>query len=113
MQGNTRVSTRVVEEIGIVDVQGEVTMFSEEPLQGAYEKLTDDGVKRIIFDFSGVDYINSAGMAVIIGILNQSRKRGQALRAWGLTEHFKKIFDMVGITKYMHLYDTEAEALKF
>ena len=51
-------------------------------------------------------------MAIIISILTKSRDRGQALRSWGLTDHFQKIFDMVGITKYMNHDQSEEEALK-
>ena len=112
MEQNTQVETRVQNEVGIIDVSGEVTSFSEKILDEAYEKLTTDGLKKIGFNFEKVSYINSAGMAIIISILTKSRDRGQALRSWGLTDHFQKIFDMVGITKYMDHDQSEEEALK-
>lgn len=111
MEQNTQVETRVHEDIGIIDLSGEVTSFSEKILQEVYEKLSDDGLKKIAFNFQNISYINSAGMAIIIGILTRSRSRGQTLRSWGLTEHFQKIFDMVGITKYMEHLASEREAL--
>ncbi|MFQ5863836.1 MAG: STAS domain-containing protein [bacterium] len=112
MEQTTRVETRVQNKIGIMDISGEVTSFSEKAIQDAYEKFTTDGLKKIGLNFEHVPYINSAGMAIIIGILTQSRKRGQTLRAWGLSEHFQKIFGMVGITKYMNHFGSEAEALE-
>ncbi|MFQ5769670.1 MAG: STAS domain-containing protein [bacterium] len=112
MQQSTQVETRVLDQIGIIDISGEVTSFSEKILLEAYDKFTREGLKRIGLNFEQVSYINSAGMAIIISILTQSRKKGQTLRTWGLTEHFQKIFDMVGITKYMKHYGGEAEALK-
>ncbi|MFQ5708286.1 MAG: STAS domain-containing protein [bacterium] len=112
MNKDTRVETRVVNDVGILDIQGEVTSFSEKLLLEAYERFTQEGITKIGLNFEQVSYINSAGMAIIIGILTKSRKKGQVLRSWGLTEHFKKIFDMVGITKYMDHFDEEAEALK-
>ena len=112
MEQNTQVETRVENEVGIIDVSGEVTSFSEKILDEVYEKLTADGLKKVGFNFENVSYINSAGMAIIISILTKSRDRGQALRSWGLTDHFQKIFDMVGITKYMNHDQSEEEALK-
>ena len=112
MERSTQVERRVNGETGILDIQGEVTSYSEKILQDAYEKFTTDGLKKIALNFAGVSYINSAGMAIIISILTQSRKKGQTLRAWGLSEHFQKIFDMVGITKYMKHYSGEADTLK-
>jgi len=112
MEENTRVDTRVQNKVGIIDVSGEVTSYSEKVLDEAYEKLSNDGLKNIAFNFEDVSYINSAGMAVLIGILTKSRKRKQTLRAWGLTDHFQKIFGMVGITKYMTHAGNETDALK-
>jgi len=112
MEQNTQVETRVENEVGIIDINGEVTSFSEKIIEGVYEKLTADGLKKIGFNFENVSYINSAGMAIIISILTKSRTRGQALRSWGLTDHFQKIFDMVGITKYMDHKQSEEDALK-
>lgn len=112
MEKNTQVGTRIQNEVGIIDISGEVTSFSEKILYEVYEKLTTDGLEKIGFNFENVSYINSAGMAIIISILTKSRDRGQALRSWGLTEHFQKIFDMVGITKYMDHDKSEEEALK-
>ncbi len=112
MEKNTSVETRTVNDIGILDITGEVTSFSEKVVEDAYEKLSNDGFKKICLNFENVSYINSAGMAIIIGILTKSRKQEQTLRAWGLTDHFQKIFDMVGITKYMKHATSESEALK-
>ncbi len=112
MERSTQVEKRVQGDVGIMDIQGEVTSFSEQILQDAYEKFSGDGLKKLLLNFEGVSYINSAGMASIISILNQSRKRKQTLRAWGLSEHFQKIFDMVGITKYMEHFSSEEEALQ-
>lgn len=112
MEQNTQVATRLQNEVGIIDIAGEVTSFSEKIIEQAYEKLTADGFKKIGFNFKNVSYINSAGMAIIIGILTKSRARNQGLRCWGLTDHFQKIFDMVGITKYMDHKQNEEEALK-
>ena len=112
MEQNTQVETRVQNEVGIIDIAGEVTSFSEKIVEEAYEKLTADGSKKIGFNFKNVSYINSAGMAIIISVLTKSRARDQVLCSWGLTDHFQKIFDMVGITKYMDHKPSEEEALK-
>ncbi|MFQ5640252.1 MAG: STAS domain-containing protein [bacterium] len=112
MHESTKVKTRKQDGIAIMDLSGEVTSFSEQVLQETYVKFTEEGFSKIGLNFENVSYINSAGMAIIISILTQSRNKGQALRAWGLTQHFQKIFDMVGITKYMEHFESEGKALK-
>jgi anti-anti-sigma factor len=112
MENNTKIGTRVLDEIGILDISGEITSFSEVVIDQAYENLSKTDLKKIIINFSDVNYINSAGMAVIISVLTKCRERQQSLRGFGLTGHFQKIFDMVGITKYMAHFGTEEEAFK-
>jgi anti-anti-sigma factor len=112
MANSTKVERRVENDIGIMDIEGEVTSFSEKIMQDAYDRFTKDDLKKIALNFERVSYINSAGMAIVISILTQSRKKGQTLRAWGLSDHFQKIFDMVGITKYMAHCNSEDETLK-
>lgn len=111
MQQNTRVATRKNNDVAIIDIEGEVTSFSEKILESTYEKLSKDGFKKICLNFDKVSYINSAGMAILIGILTKSRNSEQTLRCWGLTDHFQKIFDMVGITRYMAHAQNERDAV--
>jgi anti-anti-sigma factor len=112
MQQSTQVETRVEGEVGIMDISGEVTSFSEKVLQEAYDEFTSKGINKIGLNCEAVSYINSAGMAIIISILTKSRKKAQTIRSWGLTDHFQKIFDMVGLTKYMDLFPDEKKALE-
>ena len=51
------------------------------------------------------------GIAVLIGILSESRKKEQAVRMTGLSAHFQKIFAMVGLTKYAQIHLSEEAAL--
>ena len=51
-------------------------------------------------------YINSGGIAVLIQILAQTRRNGQRVGITGISEHFKKIFKMVGITKFAEIFDS-------
>lgn len=51
-------------------------------------------------------------MSVIITLLTRAQESGAELRAYGLSPHFQKIFDMVGLLKYIPHYDSAAEARK-
>jgi anti-anti-sigma regulatory factor len=62
--------------------------------------------------FAADCYINSGGIAVLIGILGESKKKGQTIRMSGLTSHFQKIFAMVGLTKYAQIHPSEEVALR-
>jgi len=76
---------------------------------GTYEGLPES-VKRIILDFSKVEYLNSSGIALVIQMMIAAGKRGQKIQTFGLTPHFQKVFTMVGITKYTSLHPDEVSA---
>lgn len=93
-------------------IKGDITSFSEPYLNQAYEDVdSKHAPDKILLVFEKDAYINSGGIAVIIQILARTRKKNQFIGITGITGHFKKIFNMVGITKLATLYDTIDDAL--
>lgn len=111
MSDDIQVSVRGEGSTTIIDLIGDVTTFAEEAINQAYRSASDDGAKIIIFNFRENDYINSAGIAILIGVVTEARKRDQKLLITGLSAHFQKIFRMVGLTQYADLYPSVDEAL--
>jgi anti-sigma B factor antagonist len=95
--------------ITVLRFSGDITSASQAALTGTYEGLPDH-VKRILLDFSKVEYLNSSGIALVIQMMIAASKRGQTLHTFGLSPHFQKVFTMVGITKYTSLHPDEASA---
>jgi len=111
MSEEIQVTIRFEKGATIIDLAGDVTTFAEEAIDKAYQTASSDGAHNIIFNFRQNDYINSAGIAILIGIVTEARKRDQRLLMTGLSNHFQKIFRMVGLTQYADLYPTLEEAL--
>jgi anti-anti-sigma factor len=65
----------------------------------------------IVLDFTDVDYINSTGIAVIVGILARARAAGRPIRAYGLSDHYREIFSITRIADFMAIYDDETAAV--
>jgi anti-anti-sigma factor len=105
------VSIRPRGEVSVIDIKGDVTALTGQPVEEAYRQVTAAGVKKILLVFDSDCYINSGGIAVLIGILAESKKMGQSVRMTGLSAHFQKIFAMVGLTKYARISPSEEAAL--
>lgn len=105
-----QINLRLEDKVAIMEIAGDVTSFAEKKLLAAFDKAAAQHSKCIILDFAGVGYVNSAGMSIIIALLTRSQNLGLALCACGLSEHFQKIFDMVGLLKYMPHFQSEQEA---
>ena len=65
----------------------------------------------ILLNFHGVDYINSTGIAVVVGLLARARAARRRLLAFGLSEHFVEIFNITRLADFMTVYPDEATAL--
>ena len=95
----------------IMEIQGDITVFSEPFLKEAYQSANDLKAVNVMLVFDSSAYINSGGIAILIQLLAEARKRKQQVGITGLSEHFKKIFNMVGITRFARIYQTLEEGL--
>ncbi len=98
-------------DITIFDIHGDVTVFSEPFFSKAYKSANDQGLNKILLKFYENAYINSGGIAVLIQLLAESKKNNQLISITGLSPHFQKIFNMVGISKFAKIYNTLEEAV--
>jgi len=98
--------------VTLLDIQGDITAFSEPFLNEAYKNADNQGASTILLKTERDIYINSGGIAVLIQILAQTKQKNQLIGITGISDHFKKIFNMVGITKFAKIYDTVEEALE-
>ena len=112
LEDELSVGIREREGVAIIDLIGDVTTFAEEKINGAYTQVTDKGAKQILLNFRQNDYINSAGIAILIGIVTEVNRNNQKLAVSGLSQHFQKIFRMVGLAQYADIYQDEDEAIK-
>lgn len=63
--------------------------------------------KRVIIDFKKVNFMDSAGIGLIIGRYKQTETYGGKLELINVSEKLKKIFDMSGILKIIEIADDE------
>jgi anti-anti-sigma factor len=99
------------ESIAVINLTGDVTSFAEEKIKQAYAVVTSKGATKILLNFHQNDYINSAGIAILISIVTDVTRNNQRLAVSGLSQHFQKIFRMVGLAQYIDIYQDEEEAL--
>jgi anti-anti-sigma factor len=105
------VSIRQRTGITVIDLSGDLTTFAEDKITSAYDQVTNQGAGDILLNFQQNDYINSAGMAILIGIVTQAQRNNQRMAICGLSLHFQRIFRMVGLAQYIEIYQDENEAI--
>jgi anti-anti-sigma factor len=97
--------------VAIIDFRGDINGFAEESLSAAYSEAAGEGEGSIVLNFAEVDYINSTGIALIVGLLARARKEGRGVSACGLSDHYREIFEITRLADFMEMFSDEASAL--
>ena len=112
MQHSNEIKIESQGAVTIMEIQGDITAFSEPFLNEAYQQANGQGATKILLKIDEGSYINSGGIAILIQILAQTQKNNQVIGITGISDHFKKIFHMVGITKFAQIHNSLTEALE-
>ena len=95
----------------VLDLRGEINGFAQEALDAAYTQAEAQDPEAILLNFEGVDYINSTGIALIVGLLARARTSKRRLLAYGLSDHYIEIFNITRLSDFMNVYPDEEGAL--
>ena len=112
--GATEAKAKVHERggVAVIELHGEINRSAEAVIERGYEEAAALGPSSLLLDFGSVDYINSTGIALIVGILARSKKEQREVLACGLSEHYRKIFEITRVADFMHLFQDEQTAIK-
>lgn len=105
------VSVRQFDHTPVLDLHGEIDALADDGLNAAYTRAMEHDPAVVMLNFSDVDYINSKGIALIVGLLAQARKKGRKLITYGLSPHYVEIFNITRLSDFMHNYTDEQAAL--
>ena len=95
--------------VTVIDMPMRIDITTEAALDTAYSEVSPKGA--ILLNFSGTEYINSSGIALIVGILARARKQSRAISAYGLSAHYREIFEVTRLSDFMGLYGDEQAAI--
>jgi anti-anti-sigma factor len=103
----------VRQERGVVvlDLRGEINGFAQEALDAAYSEAESKDPETILLNFEEVDYINSTGIALIVGLLAKARVSKRRLVAYGLSDHYVEIFEITRLSDYIGVFPDEESAM--
>ncbi len=97
--------------ISIIDIQGEVSSAAENALMDAYTEACSHDARSIILNFSRMEYMNSSGIGLLVTLLIRANRQKQKLLTYGLSDHYKQIFELTRLNDAMRIFDTESQAV--
>ena len=102
---------RPSESAAVIAVRGELTGASEQPLMDAYARAADPMTRKVILDFTELEYMNSTGIGLLVTMLVRAQRQRQRLLAFGLSEHYRQILGLTRLDEAIGIVESEAEAL--
>ena len=100
------------EHARVIDITGDVTVASEDVLMDAYARASENGVSAIVLNFGGLAYMNSSGIGLLVTLLVRAHRQGQQVLAYGLSDHYRQIFELTRLDEAVAIHDSEDEALQ-
>jgi anti-anti-sigma factor len=87
----------------IIILSGEINGQADPALDNAYTEAEQLELEKVVLDFAGVDYINSTGIALIVGVLARARAAHRPVSAVGLSDHYREIFTITRLSDFMEI----------
>lgn len=98
------VSSRAVGEHTVVDVAGEVDVYSAPTLRDRLSDLLDAGQRNLVVDLSGVGFLDSTGIGVLVASQNRARDLGASLGLVCTQDRILKLFQITGLQDAFSIY---------
>lgn len=106
------VRARRVEGALVIDVKGEVDLFSSPKMRSAIiEALNSDQVSRVAVNFGEVRYIDSSGVATLVEGLQLARSKNRKFVLFGLQQRAREVLELARLDKVFDIRAGEVEAL--
>ena len=105
------ITHHLVGEIAVVEVSGWIEIGSAPQLRETLISVIDEGNVQLVIDLSGVVFLDSTGLGVLIGLLHRLRSRDGSLALAGASDRVYKVFHTTQLTKVLTITDTVADAI--
>ena len=97
--------------VAVIDVRGDVDGRAEASLEAAWATALDARPAAVALNFTHTGYINSTGIALIVGMLASARAQHIPIRAFGLSPHYLEIFEITRLADFLAISPDEETAV--
>lgn len=91
----------------VIDLSGDINALAGDELKRVYQQAIDTADQMIVLNFEEVGYINSTGIALIVGLLMMARKEQRKMAAFGLSNHYREVFHITRLSDFIEISEHE------
>ena len=104
-------ATRTVADYTVLDVGGEVDVYTAPRLRERLVELIDGGARKVVVDLSRVDFLDSTGLGALIGARRKTHAFMGSFAIVCTQERMLKLFRITSLDKVFAIRDSRSEAL--
>jgi len=99
---------------GVIAVSGALNIASVDSLRDQCSRWMNDNdaIRQIVLDLGAMDFIDSAGLGVMVSILKRVSERGGDIRIARLQKQPRVVFEITRAYKIFEIFDSVEEAFK-
>jgi anti-anti-sigma factor len=112
MRRESRIKVHEGNDTATIEIHGDLTASAMADMDAAYRKVSAHNPSNIMLKFQEDSHINSTGIAIIINLVIDSRERGCDVYLTGMSRHFRKVFQLVGLPKYAEIVESAEEVAR-
>ncbi|HRU07719.1 MAG TPA: STAS domain-containing protein [Candidatus Brocadiia bacterium] len=99
------------DDIQVLCLKGKLDSMAVPAVEKAIQDALQRSSLRVLLDLSGVDFISSAGLRVVLASARQLAKRSGVLACCAATPAVARVFELAGLGFGLSIYDSEQDAL--
>jgi anti-sigma B factor antagonist len=103
---------READSHSIVDVKGEIDVYTAPKLREKLIELVSEGDYHIVVNLEGVDFLDSTGLGVLVGALKRVKGHDGTLALICTQDKILKVFQVTGLDKVFEIHDSERAAVQ-
>jgi anti-sigma B factor antagonist len=106
------ITTSEIDGISILVLNGRIVLGEESNwFRERVKGVLGDGKKKIILNMANVEYIDSAGLGILVAAHVSAKKQGAALHLSNLGNKFHDVLQLTRLLTVFSVYDTQADAI--
>lgn len=105
------ISTKTQESSIIISIAGRIDTATAPALEQAINTVIANGSRKLLLNFSGVSYISSGGLRVLLSTAKKLKGDGDRFGLCCLSPEVLKILKLAGFTSIFSINTCEGEAL--
>lgn len=96
--------SRIQDGCAVLRVTGDVDLFTAPQMREALQQMVAQGQRRLVIDLSGVGFLDSTGLGVMVGVLKRVREVGGDLVLVGPQRPVRRVLAVTGLDKIFAVY---------